>query len=107
VQGLLKLRGSADKGDVIASLLAIRSVQKSIKAMEVLGLHQQEVMESMVTTQARVEGIMRSLNAKESWDTEPLESVSKTSVSSTQTYPGMNTMRADAARRRTVQSGRF
>mmetsp|Transcript_51759 Transcript_51759/g.160531 ORF Transcript_51759/g.160531 Transcript_51759/m.160531 type:complete len:304 (+) Transcript_51759:3-914(+) len=52
VQGLLKLRGAADKGDVVASLLAIRSMQKSIKAMEALNLHQQEVMEEVAASVA-------------------------------------------------------
>eukprot|EP00413_Alexandrium_margalefii_P018542 CAMPEP_0204548782 /NCGR_PEP_ID=MMETSP0661-20131031/23840_1 /ASSEMBLY_ACC=CAM_ASM_000606 /TAXON_ID=109239 /ORGANISM="Alexandrium margalefi, Strain AMGDE01CS-322" /LENGTH=637 /DNA_ID=CAMNT_0051555707 /DNA_START=55 /DNA_END=1968 /DNA_ORIENTATION=- len=50
VQGLLKLRGPADKGDVVASLLGVRSMQKSIKAMEALSLHQQEVIEEIAAS---------------------------------------------------------
>mmetsp|Transcript_68845 Transcript_68845/g.212911 ORF Transcript_68845/g.212911 Transcript_68845/m.212911 type:complete len:135 (-) Transcript_68845:43-447(-) len=53
VQGLLKLRGSADKGDTVATLLAVRSMQKSLKANEALHLHQQQVLK-------RVEAILQS-----------------------------------------------
>lgn len=61
VQGLLRLRGAAEKGDIIASLLAIRSIQKSIKAVELLGLQQQGSIESLRVAQERMEANLQQL----------------------------------------------
>lgn len=60
--GLMKLRGQESKGDTVASLLAIRAMQKSIKAMEVLSLNNQQVMQNVTATQQRV---LASLNASD------------------------------------------
>lgn len=54
VEGLLKLRGTEHKADVVASLLAIRSMQKNIKALEVLSLHQQHVIAGIAAKQQRM-----------------------------------------------------
>lgn len=54
VNGLLRLRGAGEKGDQVACLLAIRAIQKSLKAMEVLGLHQQQVIQGVAATQKRM-----------------------------------------------------
>jgi len=129
VQGLLKLRGSADKGDVVASLLAIRSVQKSIRAMEVLGLHHQEAIEGIAAAQQRVEAALEGMGAKlksrplqrlellsrgpaKPGDDQPQlqrapSEVRKTANRAVSPAPlGLNTMRADEERRKSVISMR-
>jgi len=62
VQGLLKLRGAAEKGDIIASLLAIRSLQRNMKALELLGLKQQDSIDSLNTAHERIESQVRRIS---------------------------------------------
>eukprot|EP00413_Alexandrium_margalefii_P021203 CAMPEP_0204553338 /NCGR_PEP_ID=MMETSP0661-20131031/27293_1 /ASSEMBLY_ACC=CAM_ASM_000606 /TAXON_ID=109239 /ORGANISM="Alexandrium margalefi, Strain AMGDE01CS-322" /LENGTH=572 /DNA_ID=CAMNT_0051560375 /DNA_START=14 /DNA_END=1732 /DNA_ORIENTATION=- len=58
-QGLMRLRGSTDAGHSVATLLATRSLQRSIGAMEALSWKQQQALE-------RVEATVQGLSAKAS-----------------------------------------
>lgn len=62
VQGLLKLRGTDSKGDTVAALLAVRSMQQSIKAMETLCLHQQRAIHSVAACQSELKVAVEGLN---------------------------------------------
>jgi len=46
VEGFMRLRGPADKGDIVSSALILRSLQKSMKKFEVSVLHRQDELKS-------------------------------------------------------------
>lgn len=55
IRGIMKLRGTADKSDVIASLLSIRSVQKTLKKFEAKVLQGQKSIKDFQTrTESRI-----------------------------------------------------
>mmetsp|Transcript_89968 Transcript_89968/g.280022 ORF Transcript_89968/g.280022 Transcript_89968/m.280022 type:complete len:754 (-) Transcript_89968:65-2326(-) len=72
VQGLLKLRG-ADSEDSVATLLAVRSMQRSIKAMTALHLSQQRVMR-------RLEAALKSRSLGAAGIVDPMADLRRTVV---------------------------
>merc|ERR1712025_690398 len=54
VQGVMKLRGSAEKSDLVSSLLAVRSVQSNLKSFE----------ERVFAGQLRIEEMLAMLSRK-------------------------------------------
>mmetsp|Transcript_97693 Transcript_97693/g.226549 ORF Transcript_97693/g.226549 Transcript_97693/m.226549 type:complete len:814 (-) Transcript_97693:60-2501(-) len=62
VHGLLKLRGAAEKMEHVAALLAIRSLQRNMKALQLLGLKQQDSIDMLSSAHERMESQVRRIS---------------------------------------------
>jgi len=47
VEGMMRLRGRVDKGDIVAAALMLRSVQRDLRSVEARGVEQQQSIASM------------------------------------------------------------
>merc|ERR1719221_30985 len=64
IQGLMKLRGPADKGDVVSALLTIRTLHKSFQAFEKGCIAEQKSMgNSQIELQAAVKQLQEQFQA--------------------------------------------